>query len=675
MCCIEQSLTASSGAYEDVTAMTNSALPGLAAGLRRQASVLVIGLAIAASASNARAASDSESAVPASEAATHDLGVDDASPQTTGAIDAAPKPDEAQPAAATPVETPAPAPTPAGAAPAVPGTPPLDTLRAAGPVGVAMADLLAETGAGRLKAPTADRAALLAFYAAREGRPVWIENGRFTPKADAAKARIAAAGDDGLDAGRYRLPEQPTSTDDATAAARADVELSAAALAYAREAWGGRLVPGSVSPAISSRPDAFDAAAALNALGDATDVATALDAFNPQHPQFQALRKLLVEARASRADAVVHPTIPAGKLLTPGDDDPRVPALRKRFGLMGAENDYYYDSALADAVIDFQKAQKLGASGIVNRQTLKALNFSAKPKDDAALIEANMERWRWMPRDLGAKHVFVDLPAFELHIFQDGRSIYDTRVIIGKASNQTPLLASAINQIVVNPYWNVPVSIAIKELAQGSLRGFEVVDSRGRVVDSVDWEAVRAGKMRIRQAPGERNALGHIKFLFPNSHAVYLHDTSSRSLFAKSDRAMSHGCVRVDKPLEFADALSGDQGYSGDRLQKMIGGKERGLGLGTAVPVYLTYFTARVGDDGRLETRKDIYGLDERVSAALRGEPLPPIKVESLPQIVRAKPKPGPTDAQTASAAPTPQAPRRDGPGAWLARLFGDSRY
>lgn len=649
--------------------MMNSALPGLAARLRRQASVLVIGLALAASASAARATSDSEGAVPAPESAPHDIGVDAAS-QPTGAIDAAPKPEEAQPTAA-PAETPA----PEGSASAVPAMPPLDTLRAAGPVGASMADLLAETGAGRLKAPAPDRAVLLAFYAGREGRPVWIEDGRFTPKADAAKTRIAAAGDDGLDAGRYRLPDQPASSEDAVATARADVELSAAALAYAREAWGGRLTPGSVSPSISSRPDAFDAAAALGSLDGATDVAAVLDGFNPQHPQFQALRKLLVEARASRADVTVHPTIPGGKLLTPGDDDPRVPALRKRFGLSGAENDYYYDSALADAVTDFQKAQKLGASGIVNRQTLKALNFATKPKDETALIEANMERWRWMPRELGAKHVFVDLPAFELHIFQDGRSIYDTRVIIGKATNQTPLLSSAINQIVVNPYWNVPVSIAIKELAQGSLRGYEVVDSRGRVVESVDWEAVRAGKMRIRQAPGERNALGHIKFLFPNSHAVYLHDTSSRSLFAKSDRAMSHGCVRVDKPLEFADALSGDQGYNGDKLQKMIGGKERGLGLGTAIPVYLTYFTAKVGDDGRLETRKDIYGLDERVSAALRGEPLPPIKVESLPQIVRAKPKPAPTEAQTASAAPAPQAPRRDGPGAWLARLFGDSRY
>ncbi|GLK67754.1 L,D-transpeptidase family protein [Hansschlegelia plantiphila] len=647
------------------------------AGLRRSASAIVLGVALAAAAGGAgRAASgEAETAIPVPDIALpqvgdRDFNISPGGRDATGSIDAE-TPPTTEPAAPAAQQAPAPAPGSAEAAP-------IDAMKAAGPVPAAIADLFAAPGAASgLKLSPADRATLQAFYVARQGAPLWVADGRFTPKAEAAKARIAAAADDGLDAGRFRLPDVPSNPEDAAGAARAEIQLSAAALAYAREAWGGRVAPGSVSPSISSRPDAFDATAALASLDGANDVAATLDGFNPQHPQFQALRKLLVEARASRGDRVEHPQIGFGKLLQPGDEDPRVPTLRTRLGLTGGEDDFYYDTELADAVIAFQKGAKIGASGLVNRQTVRALNANARPQDDTTLIVANMERWRWMPRELGAKYVFVDLPAFELHVMQDGRSTYDTRVIIGKASNQTPLLSSAINQIVVNPYWNVPVSIAIKELSQGSLRGFEVVDSRGKVVDagSIDWESVRAGKMRIRQAPGERNALGHIKFLFPNSHAVYLHDTPSRSLFARSDRAMSHGCVRVDKPLEFADALSGDQGWSGDKLKTMIGGKERGVPLSTTIPVYLTYFTGWVDDGGKLQARNDLYGIDGRLNAALRGEPLPPIPVEALPRIA-AKPRPKPAPgAQTATAAPPPPVQQRPGPANWLARIFGDSRY
>ncbi|MFL1876851.1 murein L,D-transpeptidase [Hansschlegelia beijingensis] len=402
-----------------------------------------------------------------------------------------------------------------------------------------------------------------------------------------------------------------------------------------------------------------------------------LDAFNPPLPQFQALRKLLKEARAAQNEQADRPEIPFGKLLRPGDEDPRVPALRKRLGLLGADDDYVYDDALAAAVVNFQLDKKIESSGVVGRQTIGALNGGFERRDEAELIAINMERWRWMPRDLGARHVFVDLPAYRLRVVKDGQDTYETRVIIGKPSNQTPVLTSAINNIVVNPYWNVPVSIALAELSQGSLRGFEVVDSKGRVVppSEVNWADVKAHKLRIRQPPGERNALGHIKFQFQNRFAVYLHDTSSRKLFGNDYRALSHGCVRVDKPLEFADALSGDQGLSGDRLKKMIGGKERGLAVSEPVPVHLAYFTAWVNGDGALERRKDIYDLDGRMAAALRGEQLSrprPAPPPALPKIVRAKPKPAP-EAQAAAAVPPPQT-RPSAPN-WLSRLFGDSRY
>ncbi|GLK77066.1 hypothetical protein GCM10008171_23200 [Methylopila jiangsuensis] len=615
-------------------------------------------------------------------------------PRTDAAAQAAPNAAEGEPTGSVDAAAPAADATsaaPAGEAaaaadpalvvqPAVPApaTPAALSPSASDPVGAAVTLLLATDGAGAsLKMTAADRAALTAFYAARAGQPVWIDGDAFNAMADAARARIAAADDDGLDASRFALPTAPATTE-ATELARTELRLSAAALAYARQAWSGRTNPAAISRNVEVGTPAFDAAAALAAIAASTDVAATLDGFNPPQPQFQALRKLLKEARAEQAEAAHAPVIPEGKLIKPGDQDPRVPQLRARLGLDARDGDTTYDDALAQKVTAFQKANKLGASGLVNRQTLRAMNAGRK-LDRTAQLLVNMERWRWMPRELGAKHVFVDLTAFKLAIMEDGRETYGTRVIIGKSTNQTPMLSSEIDRLVVNPYWNVPVSIAMNEMAGSALRGFEVVDSKGRVVppSQVDWAHIRESKLRIRQPPGERNALGHIKFMFPNRHAVYLHDTPSRKLFANDFRALSHGCVRVDKPMEFADALSGDQGLPGSKLKSMIGGKERGLPLSTKIPVHLAYFTAVAGEDGALETRPDLYGMDARVRAALAGEALPALPAE--PVIARApKPKPATRQASAAPAQPVPPevAPQRQPNtfSSWLSRTFGDSR-
>lgn len=562
--------------------------------------------------------------------------------------------------------------TPAAPAALDPIAPPVAT-EALAPLPAAVMALVSETGpAAQLKMPTADRQALAAFYAARKGEPVWTADGRLTSKASDAKARIAKAADDALDPREFRLPSDPATSSPADVA-RADVQMSAAALAYARRAWVGRVNPSVVSPSITVEGTRFDSALALASLEQSTDVAATLDGFNPQAPQFQELRKLLHAARADRRDEPDLPRIEGGKLIEPGMDDPRVPALRKRLGLRGAPDDFYYDSELQDAVLEFQKKARIGASGLVNRQTVKALNGVSRPHDDADLIEINMERWRWTPRELGQKHVFVDIPAFRLHIMQDGASSYETRVIVGKPANQTPIFSNEIDHIVVNPYWNVPSTIALKEMQNSSLKGFEVVDSRGKPA-ALDWEGIRTNRLRIRQPPGERNALGNIKFMFPNSHSVYLHDTPTRKLFANADRALSHGCVRVDRPLEFADALSGDQGLSGDKLKSMVGGKERSLSLKTPIPVHLTYFTAWVGPEGKLETRNDLYSLDGRLKAALRGEALPPLPKAAEPQVMVKKQKPAPAPVAEAAVVPPPAQQRVAGPGDWLQRIFGSQR-
>lgn len=240
---------------------------------------------------------------------------------------------------------------------------------------------------------------------------------------------------------------------------------------------------------------------------------------------------------------------------------------------------------MKDAVVAFQSENGLQADGVVGSRTLLALNAASEDGMTVSDILANMERWRWMPRDMGAFHIFVNIPEFSARLFRDGTKVYETRVVVGKPSNQTPVFSDVMDHVIVNPYWNVPYSIASEELLPSILsdasylprRNYEVL-AGGRVVDpaSVDWSGVNLNQVRIRQRPGSGNALGQIKFMFPNRHAVYLHDTPSKSLFARSARAFSHGCVRVQDPFDFADALLQlDTQWTAARLKSMIGGEEK----------------------------------------------------------------------------------------------------
>ncbi len=259
----------------------------------------------------------------------------------------------------------------------------------------------------------------------------------------------------------------------------------------------------------------------------------------------------------------------------------------------------------------------------------KLAELRSKPGSPVSLeaeIIANMERWRWLPRDLGLSYILVNIPEYELRVFRDGKIVHQTHVIVGKRETPTPIFSGQMDHLIVNPYWNIPPSIALKEMLPQLQRdpyalqrkGFEVVKG-GKVVDpaSIDWSSgVR--NVGIRQPPGERNALGFIKFMFPNQHAVYLHDTPSRRLFANASRAYSHGCVRVMEPFKLAEiVLSAETGMSEKRLRSMIGGPERYLNLKNTLPVHIGYFTAFVDDAGQLQARPDIYGHSRKVRLAL----------------------------------------------------------
>jgi murein L,D-transpeptidase YcbB/YkuD len=292
-----------------------------------------------------------------------------------------------------------------------------------------------------------------------------------------------------------------------------------------------------------------------------------------------------------------------------------VPLIRSRFGLDGAQDaggeELVYDSRVATAVADFQRGAGLPASGTLTARTIAALS-GGDPAQLEAEIVSNMERWRWLPRDLGADRIEVNIPDYALKVTRGGEIVHRARVVVGKPQTQTPVFSDAMRFLVVNPSWHVPQSIVRKEMLPKlasdptylSRQGYEVIQQKGQTF--------------VRQPPGERNALGRVKFMFPNEHSVYLHDTPSRHLFAHAKRAYSHGCVRVDQPFAFAETVLGrEEGWSEDRLKKMIGDKERTVRLSTPLPIHIQYFTVSVEESGQLRVRDDIYGHSRKLRAAL----------------------------------------------------------
>jgi murein L,D-transpeptidase YcbB/YkuD len=322
--------------------------------------------------------------------------------------------------------------------------------------------------------------------------------------------------------------------------------------------------------------------------------------------------------------------IPNGPSLKKGMTDPRVPALRERLGVHGAANNVY-DQELSDAVKAFQKQKGLAVNGVLAQSTVNALNGRSRGGDIDAVI-SNMERWRWLPRDLGKAHVIVNVPDFTLKVVHNDAVTFRTKIVVGKPGMPSPSFSAKIETIQVNPTWHVPQSIIYNEYLPALQQDPTVLSRMGLVM-----ERTADGSIAIRQPPGERNALGRIKFNFPNRFQVYLHDTPDKNLFSHDRRAYSHGCMRVQNPTQFGEALAAiampQERYTAQRLASMFGTGEQWLKFKTAIPVHLLYMNAYVDDAGKLVVREDIYGYDGRVRAALRGDSLPQIAEKS--QVVR----------------------------------------
>ena len=481
--------------------------------------------------------------------------------------------------------------------------------------------------------------ALNAYYSENNGALLWLGTGR----AEKLITWLRSAADDGLDPANYpsdqlaKLHDAVPVTD---ARGRAIIELhfSAAFLEYASDLQVGRFLPRKIDPEFFLQKRNIDQLAALTGLAKARNLDQFFEAWQPSAPEYAALRAVLGDYRAL-AKAGGWPTVPMGDTLKPGTKDSRVPALRARLAVTdgassqvpaGAAN--LYDDQLVAVVKAFQARHGLDVDGVVGRGTVVALNVPIEARIQEIIVA--MERWRWLPPNLGSQYLMVNIAGFELKRVSDGKVEEKMAVVVGKPYARTPVFSNSVKYLEFNPYWNVPTSIAIKEElpklrqnpAARAAAGFEAVRG-GKVyaLTSINWRQYGPGNFpfQIRQRPGPNNALGRVKYMFPNQFNVYLHDTPAKSLFSKADRAFSHGCVRLSRPLELAPpvlAAGGLTGWNKARVDRVVASGDRTVvNLEKPMPVHITYFTAWV-DQGVPNFRADVYEQDAKLIAALGGE-------------------------------------------------------
>jgi murein L,D-transpeptidase YcbB/YkuD len=423
-----------------------------------------------------------------------------------------------------------------------------------------------------------EREAISRYYEAHGFKPLWHAGTDFalTAAGRAVLDRLAHAAEEGLDADDYAAAATPAASARPEDIAEADWRLSAAAFAYARDARGARVNPSRLSVLITPELRLPSADQVFDAVARADDASLALRSFNPHSDGYLNLRTALAKLRAD--------------MIVPSPDKSE-----DRLGVQLA-------SVAPDAV------KERGKTGVAGKHALSP----PSPKRVEADIIANMERWRWLPPDLGERYILVNVPEFRLRYIDNGLLAHETRVVVGKPTSPTPIFSGEMKFLVVNPSWYIPPSILKKEFLPKLAVDPLYAERQGYVV-------VRHGdQISIRQPPGERNALGRIKFMFPNQHSVYLHDTPSRSLFAKAERAFSHGCVRVDQPFKLAEYVLNDKAaWPEKRIEKLIGGNERTISLSRQLPVHIAYFTLAADADGSLHRFGDIYGLDSRLEVGL----------------------------------------------------------
>ncbi|MDI4237396.1 L,D-transpeptidase family protein [Bradyrhizobium sp. Arg237L] len=562
----------------------------------------------------------------------------------------------AGPAAATaaaPASVTAPAPATANAPVAEPAKEPVKAASNVPAEDQLVADKLRETLAGKTLRTfdrKNERAAVEKFYSARDYAPVFTQGGKLTATGKGVIARLKDAASDGLNPEDYPVPEFALAFSSPDALAEAELKLTASMLDYARQAQSGRMHWSQVSADILYPEHPIDPSEVLANVTGAKDASAALDSYNPPHKLYRELKAKLAELRGQGDGPAIEITegpVLAYKPATkkqPADvpEDPRVPQLRAKLGVNENPDDTRYDAKVAEAVRKFQRSVELKPTGVLDDRTVKAIN---SPKRDRQIdtVIVNMERWRWLPRQLGAAslgnaYVILNIPDYTLRVMQNGAPVWTTRVVTGKpGQHATPLLTETMKYITVNPTWNVPPSIIYNEYLPALQQDPTVLQRMG-----LRLEYGRDGSIHISQPPGEANALGRIRFNFPNKFLVYQHDTPDKNLFGREERAFSHGCMRVQNPDQYASVLLNitmtDERWTPERIRSMYGSSEIDLKFPTPIPVNITYQTAFVDDVGKLQFRKDVYGRDAGMLALLknnRGKDLESVVAHAQPNYSR----------------------------------------
>ncbi len=476
----------------------------------------------------------------------------------------------------------APAAEPAKAA-AVPAATPAPTTQVADQ----LRELITGKRLDRFVARKDDRAGVGQFYKARDYKPLWLADGKLDARAKAAIAYLGQVETVGLDAKDYPVPDFAAAlTPDDLAAA--ELKFTNSVLTYARNAQIGPIHFTRVGADIAFKLDAPDPADVLAKLAEASDVTATLDGYNPPQEGFKALKKALAELRANGGQ-IAKPKkvetnpgadvrVPDGKILREGMKDKRVIALRKRLNIAGDKDNPLYDEAVSEAVKTFQTEADLDVDGNAGPNTVRALNgvkvethrAAANPVDT---IVANMDRWRWLPRKLGNSndtYVVVNVPDYSLTLYHQGKLYWKTKLVVGKPGKATPMTSAEMKFITVNPTWNVPPSIIENEYLPALQEDPNALDRIGlKIYQDQD------GTVHVYQPPGAGNALGRIRFNFPNKFLVYQHDTPDKYLFKRDKRAYSHGCMRVENPLEYGAKLMSieapEEHYTPAKFESMFG--------------------------------------------------------------------------------------------------------
>ncbi len=472
------------------------------------------------------------------------------------------------------------------------------------------------------------------FYRERDFKLGWFKNNEIVPQAKAMLDMISKAGEEGLDPKKYQFKDFNTLFANLESAKRdsakftaiqkeIDVALSSTYFVWASDYYRGVIIPrDNEEIEWDVKKNKIKLHKALMTVLKERESKYSYASFSPLHPDYARLKSALATYRQIQA-AGGWPSVSANPKLKEGQKMPVVAALKKRLGLSSADSTF--NTETINALKKFQSQQGMKPDGVLGTETARLLNIPIELRIKQIIL--NMERWRWIPKSFEEDYLIVNIPEYRLRVYEKGKEQIAMNVIVGKTMNSTPIFSDKMENVVLAPYWNIPASIVRDELGPKIARdpgyldrsNMELIDAKGNQVSpsKINWSSVTRENWKyiLRKKPGPKNDLGDVKFIFPNTNDIYLHDTPHDELFSQAKRNFSHGCVRVERPLELAEYLLGPVGWDMNKIQSTIAlGQEKQVKLKQVLPVYLVYFTAWADENGNVNFREDIYGHDKTLS-------------------------------------------------------------